>query len=111
MAPIETYQDEIDQVKFRLENFPPTNIFNVDETGLLYALLPNSTYYLHQEEEKSEMQGSNQINSKERISAVLCCNATGSIKVPISLIGKSKNPFCIDEAHTWSCLYWSQKSA
>ena len=62
------------------------DIFNCDETGLFYKLLPNKS--LHFKNEKC--QGGK--NSKIRITVLLGTNSTGTEKIKPLIIGKSKTP-------------------
>lgn len=64
-------------------------VFNCDETGLNYRLLPQST--LASSFEKS-VDGRKK--SKDRVTLNVCANATGTIKLPIHLIGKAQRPRC-----------------
>ena len=64
-------------------------IFNCDETGLIFRLLPQST--LASSFEKS---AAGRKKSKERVTMNDCFNASGTIKLPIHLIGKTKRPRC-----------------
>jgi len=42
---------------------------------------------------------------KDRVTLVICCNATGIEYVPTAMIGKAKEPTCISE-NTWSMPYF-----
>lgn len=64
-------------------------IYNADESGLIYKALPSST--LVSNEEKS---APGRKIPKERITFTPCSNITGSNKVPIQLIGKAMRPRC-----------------
>lgn len=64
-------------------------IFNCDETGLNFRLLPQST--LASSFEKS---AAGRKKSMEQVTLKVCSNATGTIKLPIHLIGKAKKPRC-----------------
>lgn len=70
-------------------NLSLNKIFNCDETGLNFRLLPQST--LASSFEKS---AAGRKKSKERVTLNVCSNATGTIKLPIHLIGKAKKPRC-----------------
>ena len=59
----------------------------MDETGIFYNMLPNFSYCL---ESETETHGIKQ--SKDRVTAILCCNLTGTHKLPITIIGSSENP-------------------
>ncbi|XP_065650735.1 tigger transposable element-derived protein 6-like [Hydra vulgaris] len=48
--------------------------------------------------------------SKERVTLVVCSNATGSHKIPCSMIGKAARPACI-VGRTWPIPYFYQKNA
>lgn len=64
-------------------------IFNCDETGLNFRLLPTKT--LAQSFQKS---ADGRKKSKDRVTLNLCSNASGTIKLPVQLIGKAKKPRC-----------------
>jgi DDE superfamily endonuclease len=63
-----------------------SDIFNVDELGLFYQLLPNKTHVL---KGKSCRSGK---HSKVRITVLLGANADGSQKLKPLVIGKYENP-------------------
>lgn len=69
------------------------NIFNVGETGLFYKLLPKRAY-LAGPENRPTARGTKDMKVKDGLSAYICTNATGSTKVLLAIIGKSKNPRC-----------------
>ena len=64
-------------------------IFNCDETGLYYKLMPQKT--LASSFEKS---ADGRKTQKDRVTINACANASGTIKLPLLLIGKSKNLRC-----------------
>ena len=64
-------------------------IFNCDETGLNYRLLPEST--LASSFEKS---ADGRKKSKDRVTLNVCSNISGNVKLPIHLIGKAQRPRC-----------------
>lgn len=74
--------------KYKVEN-----IFNVDETGIYYRLLPKRTY-LSTTEKRKTARGTKGMKAKDRVSAYMCTNATGTAKVPMAIIGRAKNPRC-----------------
>ena len=61
--------------------------------GLFFCLLPRKTYITSIEERRT-VRGTKGMASKDRITAYLFANASGAQKVPLSIIGKSKNPHC-----------------
>ena len=64
-------------------------IFNSDESGLYYKLLPEKTLASH-----FEKTADGRKKQKERVTINACSNASGSIKLPLLLIGKYKKPRC-----------------
>jgi len=81
------------------------NIFNCDETGLFYRLMPNKTIAYKGE----NCHGGKQ--SKERLTVLLCANADGSDKLKPLIIGKAKNPRCFKNVKNLPCKYDSNKNA
>jgi hypothetical protein len=74
--------------QLNIENFT-RDIYNTDETGLFYNVLPERTLAL-----KGESCNGGK-NSKDRLTVLLCVNSDGSDKqVPI-VIGKSLKPQCL----------------
>ena len=65
-------------------------IYNCDETGLCYKMLPNKTLAMKDDPHKHE--GFKKI--KDRVTILFCVNKTGNHKVKPLCIGKSKNPRC-----------------
>ena len=65
-------------------------IYNCDETGLCYKMLPNKTLAMKNDPHKHE--GFKKI--KDRVTLLFCVNKTGSHKVRPLCIGKSQNPRC-----------------
>lgn len=64
-------------------------IYNGDETGLFFRVLPENTYV-----SENEKSAAGHKKSKERVTIMLCSNATGTHKVKPLVIGKSRNPRC-----------------
>lgn len=62
-------------------------IFNFDETGLWYKTLPNKTPAAMHEHQAPGFK-----NQKERLTIGACCNADGSLKLPLVVIGKWARP-------------------
>ncbi|XP_065647138.1 tigger transposable element-derived protein 4-like [Hydra vulgaris] len=84
-----------------LLNYKLENIFNADEFGLFYQCLPNKTYHLSQE----KCFGGK--NSKVRLTGIAAGSATGE-KLPMFVIGKSKNPRCFKHIKQLPCTYKNQ---
>ena len=64
----------------------------MDETGLNYHLLPRQSY-VHKS--ASGARGTKHMNSKDRVTLYIATNSTGTHKVPLAMIGNSKNPCCL----------------
>jgi len=79
----------------------------MDETGLNYRVLPRRTLLAPTEDPKN-VRGTK--IPKERVTAVLCANADGSLKVSVTLVGKSANPVCAMK-RLWPLPYYYQSKA
>ena len=64
-------------------------ILNSDESGLFFRLLPDCTLAACFEKSVSGLK-----QSKDWVTLNFCSNASGTIKMPIHLIGKAKRPRC-----------------
>lgn len=62
-------------------------VYNADETALFWRKLPEETLALH-----NEKSAPGRKIGKERVTLLVCCNATGEHKLPLFMIGKAKNP-------------------
>ncbi|GBM58401.1 Tigger transposable element-derived protein 6 [Araneus ventricosus] len=79
--------DWIGNLKSLLLGYDDRDIFNADETGLFYRVLPDKTLCF-----KGEKYSGRKI-SKERLTLLLCCNMLGDFETPV-VIGKTKKPRC-----------------
>lgn len=64
-------------------------LYNADESGLYFRMLPQKTYVASQEKSAPGRK-----TAKERLTFMLTANADGSHKVRPLVIGKSKTPRC-----------------
>lgn len=64
-------------------------LYNADESGIYYRMLPKRTYVT-----ASEKSAPGRKVAKERLTFMLTANSDGSHKVKPLIIGKSKNPRC-----------------
>ena len=70
------------------EGYSEHQIFNCDETGLYFRMLPGHTLAsVHNWPDGTK-------KAKDRVTINACANASGTIKLPLLLIGKAKNPRC-----------------
>ena len=87
-------------------DFSLTQIYNCDETRLYWKGLPKRTLALRNE---SNLPGRKA--SKEAVTLMLCANASGDHKLPLTVVGKSTKPRCFRNkmAHELNFRYYGQK--
>jgi len=101
--------ERIAQIRTQLEDYPADRIYNMDETGLFYRCIPNRSYV--QAGQRRQARGTKAMKAKDRVTLVLACNATGSHKIPVAMIGKAKQPLCFKPPRCACPLpYFSQQS-
>ena len=90
------------------EKFSNYQIFNCDENELNFRLLPNRTLAT-----ASERSASGRKNSKDRVTINASANASGSLRVPLQVIGKSQRPRCFRGMNmdVLPVIYTGQKNA
>lgn len=83
-------------------------IYNCDESGLNYKMLPSKTLASRQEKSAPGHK-----RSKERLTIMACSNASGNHKIPLMVIGKSAHPGALKDISPKALpvYYKSQKSA
>lgn len=81
----------VHQLRAKMNEMGITNaqLYNADESGLFYRLLPDTTYVA-----ACEKTAPGRKIRKERVSFLLCSNADASHKVKPLIIGKAANPRC-----------------
>ncbi|UYV67552.1 hypothetical protein LAZ67_5001177 [Cordylochernes scorpioides] len=99
---VATWKGEI--IPSLLAKYSPQDIFNADETGLFYKLLPNQTMTIRGE----KCEGGKK--SKERITVLVCCNMDGSEKLPLLYIGKYRRPRCFHGMNIPSNYHFNKKA-
>lgn len=67
----------------------PDQLYNADETGLYWKLLPDKTYV-----SSAEKSAPGRKIPKQRLTFLACTNATGLHKIKPLVIGKAQNPRC-----------------
>lgn len=75
-------------VKNRLATYELENIYNCDETALFWKCIPDRTL------SQSNVQVQGRKQPKDRVTVLLCSNATGSDKRKPLVIGRAANPRC-----------------
>ena len=91
-----------------IEGYTLGQIFNCDETGLNFRKMPGKTLI-----SSFERGAEGRKESKDRVTINACANVTGSIKLPLLLIGKSKRPRCFRNINmsNINLTYMSQRNA
>lgn len=69
-------------------------IYNADETAAFWRVLPGNTW-VH----ASEQSAPGRKISKDRVTFMPCCNAGGTHKLPLLVIGKFSNPRAFKNVH------------
>lgn len=91
--------------KIKTLNLTHDQIYNADETGLYWKLLPDKTYVLSSEKTASGLK-----QSKQRITLLGCANATGAHKLTPLIIGKAKSPRCFKNFRN-PCIYKNNQNS
>ena len=86
------------------KNYKEENIFNGDETGLFYKLLPNKTLAFKGDQCCGEKM------SKERLTAFLCSSMKGEKHQPI-IMGKYSKPRCFKNKNLDRIHYHANRKA
>ncbi|XP_013793871.1 tigger transposable element-derived protein 6-like, partial [Limulus polyphemus] len=102
----ETINDWCSRLESMCEGYSLKDIFNADETGLFYRALPTHSQVICGD----KCHGGK--NSKERITVLLGCSATGEKLTPL-IIGRAANPRCFRGYSTssLSVTYQANKGA
>lgn len=82
-------QPFIDKFKQTIEEMDlcPDQVYNADESGLFWRLLPKKTF-VH----RDEASAPGRKLAKDRLTFMPCSNASGTHKLQMLVVGKSKNP-------------------
>jgi hypothetical protein len=82
---------ELESLPSFLEGYEPRDVYNADETGLFFNVLPERTLAY-----KGETCHGGK-HSKDRLTLLLCVNSDGSDKQLLIVIGKSSKPRCFKD--------------
>ncbi|XP_064488391.1 tigger transposable element-derived protein 4-like [Ornithodoros turicata] len=93
------------QLQDYLARYSPHDVFNADETALLFKLLPEKTITY----KGDDCAGGKR--SKERVTVLLGANMSGTEKLPLFVIGKSSKPRCFKNIRTLPTEYTSNSKA
>ena len=108
---IVTADQEMQKLRTELQEYQPTNVFNMDEAGLFFRAIPNRSYLMPDEGDARQVaRGTKAMKAKERLTIILCVNATGNCKMAPVVIGSAKNPRCFKDTPP-SLPYFHQRNA
>ena len=79
---VEPFKEKLSKI-MEGKSFTLNQVFNCDETGLYWKLMPNKTLVSSREKEAKGFK-----KPKDRVTLMACANATGSIKFPLVFIHK-----------------------
>jgi len=85
----EAYPEELRKM-IEDQGYVASQVYNCDETGLYYKMLPDKS--LAQSSDNKKTLGFKQ--SKNRLTALLCFNASGTLKLQPLIIGRYEKPRC-----------------
>lgn len=88
-----------------LKGFSPNDVFNADEFGLFFKLMPDKSLVYKDD----KCHGGKR--SKERISILACANADGTEKIKLLVVGKAKSPRCFKNVRSLPGEYVAQRRA
>lgn len=88
-----------------LSGYAPRDVFNADETGLFYKLLPSYSLNV-----KGDICTGKK-KAKDRITFLIACNMDGSEKLKLFVIGKFENPRCFKGVKSLPVIYEANRRA
>jgi len=83
---VEPFKKKLKQIVYELK-LVPDQVYNADESGLFWKMLPEKTYVA-----QSEKTAPGRKAEKARITFLACTNATGHHKLKPLVIGRAKKP-------------------
>ncbi|XP_045482042.1 tigger transposable element-derived protein 4-like [Harmonia axyridis] len=87
------------------KNYSNDDIFNADETGIFFKLMPNQTLKFQNE------KCSGGEKSKDRITVLVCANMSGKEKRELLVIGKPRTPSCLKSCKNLPVKYTSNEKS
>ena len=86
-----------EKLSLLLLHYPPQDIFNADETGILVHMLPDKIL------EDVDCYGGKK--NKEKLTAMTCSNMDGRDKLPLLVIDKAANSRCFKKVQSLLVQY------
>ncbi|XP_049520395.1 tigger transposable element-derived protein 4-like [Dermacentor silvarum] len=103
LSVVANYRSE--KLQSLLQEYSPDDTFNCDETGLFLKLMPEKTLAFAGD----PCHGGK--HSKERVTVLIGSNMSGTEKLPMLVISKSKAPRCFKGVKSLPVLYEANKKA
>lgn len=75
--------DGICRLRDQLAHFDEKYIFDMDETGMVLSF--SQKPYITSCQDRKELRGTKDMKAESRVSLYVCMNATGTLKVPMSI--------------------------
>lgn len=94
------------KMKLQRDNILYENLYSGDESGYNWRSLPSKTLA-----SSIEQSASGRKDRKDRLTVLFCCNATGTNRMRLCVIGKPKKPQCFSTMNGLSVDYKSQSKA
>ena len=98
-------EDWLKKLDLLCHDYKPEDIFNADEAALFFKCMPDKTLCFA----KENCHGGKQ--SKERLTLLFAVNSTGTEKLKLLVIGKSKSPQCFRGVKSLPVDYDANKKA
>lgn len=97
----EKYPAEFEKI-IKQNGYLPEQVFNADETGLWWKKMPSRTFI-----SKNEKRAPGFKVSKDRVTLLLCSNASGDFMTKPMFINRSLNPRCMKQCNKNNLpVYW-----
>ena len=87
-----------------LETYAAKDIFNGDETGLFWPMMPSRSYVTKEDPCHDGKK------NKDRVTVMIAANSDGSENLPLLVIGKFAKPRCFKKFHP-PCPYMNSAKA
>ena len=106
-ANVNPFKDNLQKI-IKEKGLTLNQVFNCDETGLYWKLMPNKTLVSSREKEAKGFK-----KPKDHITLMACANASESIKLPLLFVHKSLNPYCFKnlDKNDLPVDYYTQKNS
>lgn len=108
-APSPRSVNEVASFSNQLSEFSVDAVYTVDHTTLFYRLLPQKSY-VTANAGRPTLLATSGMSVDDRVSMYICCNASGTRKVPMTLIGREQAPKCFGKDRS-PVPYFSQQNA